>query len=514
MDGCSIGRVEPEDKIEKRMNKVILEEHGRFWWHDEPIPEGFWAPENSQIGTLKIDVKGSSILEMHGFFPGDSAPSIFDNLSRLRKEHRCIQGIIKDSNKYILLLGVQGAGGSSRTHGISYPRYFSGRCLISDDPFPQEKLMFQQMEINLKGFEQWLRLGSIKFEREPERVSATYEKPQDISYPLEEGEFFVQYDLHQQYNLIQKHTLSMSESAFIVYHPKEEKYLEDMEKQFLLFQDLLILLTGSDFPLEWPTLLINKSKCQYYFSRMKGSSNPPEWQECWTNFIQLQSNFGKIFSSWREKREIFGPGFYLYIGTLRKVKLYPEHRFMNMIWGLEAFDRRKFKEEQPQKTQEKIQRILGEVKLKKDRNWLQERLKFAHEPALEARIRKILSVLPFNFKKGSLQKFSEKCARYRHDITHFGGQRNTPNYSDFVIDLVKMSKALSYLFHAVILLELSVDKEIIKSNPLSWKMNHSLVEAGLLDKEILHIPNSALPLPDEEGSITSTQCRLADRNTQ
>ena len=400
------------------------------------------------------------------------------------------------SNKYILLLGVQGAGGSSRSHGISYSRYFSGRSLISDDSFPQETLMFQKMEINLKGFEQWLRLGSIECEREPERVSVSYERPQEISYPLDEGELVLKYDLYQQYNLLQKHTLSMSESVFFIYHPKEEKNLEDMEKQFLLVQDLLILLTGSDFPLEWPTLLTNNRKCQYYFSIMKGSSNPPKWQECWTNFIQIREDFGRIFSVWRAKRELLGPGFYLYIGTLRKLKLYAEHRFMNLIWGFESFDRRKFNEEPSKKIQEKIQRILGDIKQEKDKKWLRQRLKFAHEPALQDRLNKILSALPFVFKKRSLQKFTEKCAKYRNDITHFGGQRNTPNYSGFIIDLVKISNALSYLFHAVILLELGVDKEIIKSNPLSWKMNQSLVEVGLLSEKVLHdpIPPPNLPL--------------------
>lgn len=481
------------------MNDVILEEHGRFWWHDEPIPDGSWAPENSQIGTLKINDKGSAILEMDGFIPGDSDSFVmFNDLVKLQKKKRCIQGILKDSNKHILLLGVQGAGGASRTHGISYPRYFSGRCLISDDPFPLETLIFQKMEINLKGFEQWFGLGSIRLEREPERVSISYEKPQDISYPLEEGELVLKYDLHQHNNLLRRHTLSISESIFFIYHPKEEKYLEEMENQFLLVQDLLILLTGSDFPLEWPTLLTNNGKYQYYFSRMKGSSKPPKWQECWTNFIQIRENFGQIFSVWRKKREFLGPGFYLYIGTLRKLKLYAEHRFMNLIWGLESFDRRTFHEEPSKKIQKKIQRILGDVKLKKDKNWLQQRLKFAHEPALEARIRKILSVLPFDFKKGSLQKFSKKCAAFRNNITHFGGQRTSLSYSEFVIDLVKMSKALSYLFHAVILLELGVDQEIIKSNPLLWKMNQSLVEVGLLDKGVLHIPISPSTTPPKE----------------
>ncbi len=80
------------------MNNVILEEHGLFWWDDEPIPEGSWAPEGSQIGTLKIDDKGSAILELDGLFPGDSDPfAIFYDLQRLKKEHRCIQGKLKDS---------------------------------------------------------------------------------------------------------------------------------------------------------------------------------------------------------------------------------------------------------------------------------------------------------------------------------------------------------------------------------------------------------------------------------
>ena len=46
------------------------------------------------------------------------------------------------------------------------------------------------------------------------------------------------------------------------------------------------------------------------------------------------------------------------------------------------------------------------------------------------------------------------------------------------------------------------------------KMNHSLVEAGLLDEEILQFTIPLPPLPDGEGAITSTQLKLANRNTQ
>ena len=43
----------------------------------------------------------------------------------------------------------------------------------------------------------------------------------------------------------------------------------------------------------------------------------------------------------KTKREEFGPGFYLYLGTRRGMALYAEHSFVNLIWGLEAFHRKK-----------------------------------------------------------------------------------------------------------------------------------------------------------------------------
>ncbi|MDA9393123.1 hypothetical protein WN73_21680 [Bradyrhizobium sp. CCBAU 45394] len=56
----------------------------------------------------------------------------------------------------------------------------------------------------------------------------------------------------------------------------------------------------------------------------------------------MRDAFGDIWSNWKQKREEFGPGFYLYLGTRRGLSLYPEHRFVNLIWGIEAFHRTEY----------------------------------------------------------------------------------------------------------------------------------------------------------------------------
>jgi len=37
-----------------------------------------------------------------------------------------------------------------------------------------------------------------------------------------------------------------------------------------------------------------------------------------------------------EKRRKHGPGFYLFLGALRSREMYVEHRFANLVWGIDA----------------------------------------------------------------------------------------------------------------------------------------------------------------------------------
>lgn len=485
------GRVEDlEDEEEIIMSGIILEERGRFWWHDKPVPEGCWAPnsENTQIGTLKIDDEGRSTLELDGFLPRiDSSFHLFLHYQELLSHKRSIQGLLKGSNKYILLENVQGFGGMFRTSGISYPGYTANRSLISDDIFRHEPLSFQKMEIDLKGLEQWLRLGNIKVNSDdPDRISFSYERPEEIHYPLDDGELVISYRYNNVFRFPDSFRFSFNENVTLSYCPKENKSLEEMEQQFFLIHDFLIMLIGSSFELESPYLINDGTRMKFYLTRMKGSSKEVEWFNCWTNFVQLKRGFGKFFSTWRKKRESFGSGFYLYLGNLRKMDLYVENRFMNMIWGLESLHRRKHEGPENPKILEKVQRILACITRKEDRDWLKKQLENAAEPALADRIFQLFSSIPLNIEKEKLKEFSKVCADTRHDISHFGGKRDEEDgisYSDFTIKVAKISEVITYLYHALILHEIGVKIDIKNMNQKGWRLKQALASLGLIEQE-------------------------------
>ena len=474
------------------MKTIILEERGYFWWHDEPTPKGHFAPESSVTGVLKIDERGKVELELDGILPSDEGPfAPFLSDRKSFPPDKSIQGILKSSNKFALLLGLIRNGGQLKSRGISYEKYDAMNCLVGSGPFPQtnKPLRFHKLQFHLKGFEEWLRLGSIETNRTKSSISAKYKIPKNITYPLDDGALSIKYDISGPYLGKQRmHSLALSEEASICYAPKQSTLLEEMKTLYGLMEDLFILLTDSDYCLDWPLISYTKEESyRFYFLRHRSSSSAPDWYECPTNFVQLRENFGQIFATWKKKREVFGPGFYLYLGTRRGIKLYPEHRFVNLIWGIESLHRRKTPESStPNNLKKKIKRILDQVTAEKDKSWLKKQLEHRDEPALEQRIFETFKNLPLGLNEKKLHQFSSDCARSRNDISHFGGQRQDENYEDFITNLDKKSNALSFLYHALLLQEIGVDKKILSGwvyeSVQSYKIKSALVDVGLLTK--------------------------------
>lgn len=473
------------------MKTIILEERGYFWWHDEPIPEDHFAPESYVTGVLKIDDEGRVELELDGMLSGDDNP--FGALVANGKSippGKCIQGKLKSSNNFVLLNGLLKSGGQFKSNGISYERYLAINCLVGSTSFPRTETLsqFRNLQVDLKGFEEWLRLGSIETTRTKSSITTKYKAPKDLSYTLGDGKLTIEYDISGPYHGNERrHGLTLTESASICYILKKRASLEEMKTQYGLIEDLFILLTDSDYCLDWPLLSCGKGKKKYrlYFLRNRSSATAPGWYECWTNFAQLHESFGQIFSTWKTKRETFGPGFYLYLGTRRGIKLYAEHRFVNLIWGIESLHRRKAPVSRiPSNLKNKIQRILGQVTDMKDKSWLEKRLDHADEPALEQRIFETFQGLPLNLDAKRLRQFAADCARSRNDISHFGGQRQTGNYREFVASIDKKSNALSYLYHTLLLQEIGVDEKILRWGVYegfrSYTIKSALIDVGLL----------------------------------
>jgi ApeA N-terminal domain 1 len=484
----------------------VLEQRGLFWWHDEAIPDGLIAPDAHVAGLLRVDDNGRAVLELDGYLANPHGPFAAMNRQPIA---RCVQGLLKDSGERVLLCDVNRNGGRFSTNGISFERFSAAHCVIGHGVVASgmDTPLFNTLTIPLNGFEDWLRLGVIKIEQTGGSVTATYKAPDDIHYPSDDGTLTLILDVEvDAAGMLGTHAYSLKQTAHARLSLNTARTLSDLALRFGMFEDLLKVLTGFDHELAWPFLnLPDGSRYQWYFQRMKNKEpvEAPSHYNTVTIFPELRETFGAIWSRWQAKREEFGPGFYLYLGTRRGMAMYVEHRFVNLIWGLEAFHRRKTGGGSDA-IAAKVSRILDRIDDAGDKRWLAKRLERAHEPSLEQRLFEIFKVLQIGLDEEKLRSFCQACAQRRNDISHYGGERHDASYSEFLKDLNNKSEALSVLYHALLLHEVGIDAQILKrwifESFGSLPIKIHFVEAGLLsptDPRAAVTGNSRLELPEE-----------------
>jgi hypothetical protein len=488
---------------------TILEARGLFWWGDDPIPANQFAPNSSVSGLLKIDEDGRISLELDGCLP-----SVHGRWSAIVRSElpsdKCIRGLLKGSSQQALLVGLFDDGGQMRSSGISYERYVASTCFVSESGPCPSKLSFKHLIIPLSGFEEWLRLGAIKVVQTPRTISVKYKRPKKATYRSADGSLAIDFEIDDHSSsAVFSGDVSMKETALASLRFTKPLDLDGIRTQYQLFEDLLILLTGTDCVLNWAWLDNNKtSRCRLYFRRMgnRAAGIAPRYFECVTNFIQLRDEFGSIWEAFKNKREELGPGLYLYLGTRRSMQLYVEHRFVNLVWGIEAFHRRKYTASPTPPLKKKVERILALIADKKDHKWLSYKLADAHEPSLGERICETISSLPFGFDVTRLRAFSDACAKRRNDISHFGGQRHKGgSYQQFLTELHDSGEVLATLYQMLLLQEIGVNEKILKQWVFegfgSYSIKVHLVKTGLLDKSTLDPKSDTAALVNQNNIL-------------
>jgi hypothetical protein len=469
---------------------AIIEDRGLFWLSDTLVPERQFAPAESIVGTLTVDDDGYVSLELDSYFPDGHGP--FGLLNQQNKPlEKDIYGVLRTSNNRVILTGVMPNGGQVKTNGISYQRFLASDCFVgsfdfsADEPRPAS----DTLEIDLSGFEDWFWLRSINVVQTDDRISATYDKPPSASYEVDGEKLMFDFGVtgHVPYKLGDEFSIKQGVTLRFSFGLKESP--EKLGVQFRFFEELLILLTDSEYRLPWPRIALDAdTKALWYFGRFRPNKTPeaPQLHTCLTHFPNVREQFGNIWSSWKQKRVEFGPGFYLYLGTRRGLSLYPEHRFVNLIWGIEAFHRTKYPSD-PTAMAEQIQRILEQISDPKDQKLVRRQLRFAHEPTLANRIFQLFETLPIDLEKKRLRAFADACAKARNDISHYGAHRGPASYSDFAAGLESKSGALSALCHCLLLHEIGISKEIltnwVHTSPGSFRIKYYFTAVGLLDRE-------------------------------
>lgn len=440
-----------------------IEERGFFWWAEETIPAGHFAPRGAVSGSFKIRPDGQTTLKLDGTLP--RTERALADFSDERPSSRAIVGILASSDRYVRLERLYPDGGKFSSRGPSFEGFAALTCVVSKAPLTGSVSgsCCTSVELSLEGFEAWLRLRAIRTRQTETGLIAEYHPPSDHSYDLNIGaQLAVRFEATASPSTYDV-SLTISQRGLLAYIPASAITLGEVQEITSRFEDLMILLSDTERDLGWPQVrLVGQAGWStLYYARIKrpGATSSP--LECWTDFPNLADCFGEVAAAWIVKHKEFGPGFHLYLGNRGGLKLYVEHRFVNLVWGLESLHRRIEKPGARPKLAAKIARILNSVE-EKDRKWLERQLRHAGEPSLSNRLAEMLQALPFDFGAKALEEFASLCAARRNDISHFGGQRASGAYKELLHDLERLTDALDLLYHARILQEIGIPDDHLR----------------------------------------------------
>ncbi|MGJ3702656.1 HEPN domain-containing protein [Variovorax sp. AFSI2.2] len=471
------------------MKTIQLEDRGFFWTSEEALAAGE-VPATAVPGLLTIDTDGGIQLELDGMFAESGHPwkVILEDQHDALKDRVC-WGLLKKNSQYVRLNGLLKNGGSARSRGISYVIYVVEACLVAGGPFPDSDIGndVRELEVDLAGFENWISRGELQPTKTRRTLSVKHTTTKPTRYKLDDGALEFRSDiLGPAIPQIRRHSVELKTLHSVSWAPRKPMTLVAAIERYRALQDLLILLTGSDRTLEWPTVTLGTTRhpATAYFHRIGGKSEPPGIHQLFTFFEQLAPKFGELYQCFIEMRRDIGPGIFLYLATRRGMTFYVEHRFASLVWGLESLHRRS-KADQRTALDEKIARILEAVQ-PRDKRWLRGRLAFAGEPSLEERLFDLFSslLLPMDVQEEKIRTFAKRCADVRNLISHFGGRRDADSES-LTMEAQELSEVLGFIYHLLLLQKLGIEsarlRALLYEAHATFRGRHWCQRIGLLE---------------------------------
>lgn len=463
-----------------------MNESGFFWLSN--IAED----ELAVPGQLIIDDKGIIELELHQSFAGRVGGEEIFGVDKIDKEI-CILGVLKKSERYILLKSVR-TNGAQIGH-ISFEKYVAEVCLISNAKINTQK--FMAIRIPLNNLNDWSHPGVFEYLQNTELSSEIkMNLKEDNSWELDEGILKLVNHLEGKIPNSKTAKLDISITSHFNYERTQGTEIYDFLDIYHGLQDLLMILINDQASVGWPLLywedneVLHTVEC--YFRRAHLTENTFKWIDVTVPFPRIRDKFGEMVNTWFKKRKTLGPGINLYLSILRNKNTYAENIFVNMVWGLEALDRRNDLNSDivvKSKLDEKIKRISETIKEHKilksnDRKWLLKALSKDNERSLAERLYDTFYNLDLGIEPTLLRAFCDSCALLRNDLSHHGGERTPGEYDKFITKLIPHLHALSTLYLIVMLDILKIEKKELKKivyyYPGCFKHRNALSSVGLI----------------------------------
>jgi hypothetical protein len=463
-----------------------INDHGFFWW------EGGEHTDGCAAGLLTVNSSGVISLELHQTLPGRSGIAAVFGVEVASDVG--IVGCLKTTGHYVLLRGLRTNGG--RSGFISYEKFIAKECFICHDRLDMKR--FTKLQIPLEGLQEWIRPGKIDCERPVDnKISIGLECNPTEAWRTSTGLVEIRHHFTGKEPGSHSSTVNVGLVSELIYTPASEISSQEIIEWYLAIQDLLLILTNCTLTLKWPRLMWSCDGknlwVDYYFRRQEPAENKVIWHQTLLPFPRVREFFGRMIDKWLLDRKSLGLGISLYLGTRRNFRLYAEHRFVNLVWGLEALGRRtELPDSDGSEVSEKIKRIADVLRSVEglnsgDRHWLKSLMKRAVERPLSERLFETLSPVAIDISEENLKKFCKACADLRNDLSHHGGERESGEYEAFLTGILNNSEALSKLYLLVILNLLGVEsdelKRIMYMDPGSSSFKFSFQQAGLIPEE-------------------------------
>ncbi|MGN8060860.1 HEPN domain-containing protein [Ralstonia sp. 22111] len=461
------------------MSEPILRADGVFRWYAPSTA----ASDNSRgvAGTLEIAVNGISTLSLVGLLLDDSPAETPFVLKRIDAE-RCIFGVLKD-NRYVFLRRIE-IGGMTLGNSLSHQKYMARDALVFHhlDDWPNLNAV-TNLQIGLAALDDWASEPTVVVKKTQRGATVRAQKPKTRTFKLP-GKTLrlktnIRYTAPTDFYL---QSATLKQETFLEVEPRQSHSLDSIREEFRLLEDLLLLLADVDVVLPWPTVRYGGQAALYYFERRRSDPQKVDILKSWAALKWPTTSLGTLLSNLEAQQDILGPGLYLYLGIRRSPALYLENKFSTAIFGLESLHRRVGTSAAQAKLEAKIARIISDVKLQKDRDWLSGRLRNAGEPSLEERLFLTFSELEIGLEPKGLRAFAKECADVRNQIAHFGGQRDG-DYDLFVQRMYTLNEAVRPLYHAVLLNRIGLDRSRIQGyfhrSPYARERERILRAAGL-----------------------------------
>lgn len=469
-----------------RMTDLELDTRGYFWWADESVPEGHFAPDSAVTGQIQVSRNGTVRLVLDNFLPAaPGRPTLDPAAPLIREPQLAVVGLINRGQEHVRLEELSLAGLSfgsamSASQSLKARMCVRGPRLIATLP---PNRFCTALRLSLAGLEDWLKPEQAHVESNDAGLIARIPYFRENTFDVDGTEIRIGAESNYNFQNGVNH-ITLQQEGYLTYTPRSPMTLDEVREIVRQIEDLLVLVTDCERTLGFPVVRVDQTEHWHRvtYETLHRPQREIVWSDLWTDFPSLLPSFGQLAKNWFSKSPKFGPGFHLYLGNRRGVRLFVEHRFSSLVWGLEAFHRNIGIQTNRPALTEKIARILNAVETR-DRRWLTRVLRTAGEPSLAQRLFEVLEPLPIGLNKNELRNFAKRCADERNLISHFGGRGTEHTYETHVRRWATMIYALDVLYHARILQELGFEEaelhRIFWQIPASGRIRHVLALNGL-----------------------------------